>query len=137
MNALSHRVVATLSKTLQALIAAHRYDDLDELVQQVALARLEAEAGDSDDAIFSRARSAVRRQTQDVAHWSVGHLDGFDIATDDVIAARTARRGSERADLVREVAQLRKVTRRRAQQLVKTQLERVVQGDLFAVGGAI
>lgn len=68
----------------------------------------------------------ARRATQDPAHYA----GGIAIERDDEPESSLRRK-----DIVREVARQRGVTIRRAQQLVKQQIERVEQGDLFMEGG--
>lgn len=138
MNALTFRTLNTFPLEIQALIRAHAYEDIDELVQACAVELLKARRGDETDlTIFKRARSAVRRLSQDPACYAIGIDDYAEvISAADTQAAVTARRGSERAGLVREVARLHKVSRRRAQQLLRRQVERAACGDLFASGVA-
>jgi hypothetical protein len=133
---LTFRALSSLPPALQALarqhVAAHPCDDLSELVSELAIAALELADRSTDAAhIYSRARSRLRRATQDPAHYSAPLDDAHhDIEQDDEPTP------TRRADIVREIAQQRRVTTRRAQQIVRRQIERAGMGDLFA-GGAV
>jgi hypothetical protein len=133
MSSLTYRALAALPLPLQALarqhVAAHPSDDLSELVSEIALAALElADAATDAQRIYSRARSRLRRHTQDVAHYAAGIDDAHhDIERDD------EQCGLTRADIVREIAQRQRVTLRRGQQIVRRAVERASQGDLFLV----
>lgn len=134
MNALTARTLATFPVELQACIrshhCSHHYDDIEELVQQVALSLLEARRDDTMRAIFNRARSAVRRFTQNPAHYG-RDIDGFaGVADDD--KDPTPPRGKKRRELAREIAADHGVSTRRARQIVAEQVRRAKQGDLFA-----
>lgn len=133
MNTLTFRTLSTFPAELQSYALAHAYDDFDELVQQVALALLEAKSGDTLRAIFNRARSACRRYTQDLAYYGRG-LDGIaDPATDDKPDDEPPSGGGrKRRELTREIAADRGVTARRARQIVAEQVQRAKRGDLFA-----
>jgi hypothetical protein len=136
MNALTARTLATFPPELQAYIRTHSHDDVEELVQQVALALLEARRDDTMRSIFNRARSAVRRFTQNPAHYGRGRgIDGIaDVAADD--KDTPPRGGKKRRELTREIAADRGVTSRRARQIVAAQVKRAKQGDLFADDGS-
>lgn len=125
MNALTARTLSTFPAELQSHVRAHRFDDLDELVQQVALALLEAKSGDTLAKIFNRARSATRRITQDPAFW------GRDV---DIDAAAPIKKEEKikKKQVVQQVAADQGVSDRRARQIVAEQLERAKQGDLFS-----
>jgi hypothetical protein len=133
-SALTFRTLASLPPELQALpradVQEHPCDDLSEL----ELAALEiTDAATDARRIYNRARSRLRRHTQDPAHYAIGIVfERHDIE-------KSAEQGSLRyADFVREAARQQHVTLRRAQQLVKQQLARAMQGDLFAgAGGAL
>lgn len=128
MNALTFRTLGTLPAELQSQIRAHHFDDLDEIVQAAALALLEARAGDTMSKIFSRARSATRRFTQDLAH----HSTGIDAVAESAVAGRQEQTPMCRRDITREVAQQYGVTPRRARQIVAEQIERTkINRDLF------
>jgi hypothetical protein len=135
-NALTFRALAALPPALQALarqhIEHHPSDDLGELVSELAIALLEfADTATDMQRVFARARSRLRRQTQDPAHYSAQlDIERHDIEQDDEPTP------IRRADIVREIAARQRVTLRRAQQLVRRQIERAAQGDLFA-GGAV
>lgn len=131
MNALSLRILATFPDGLQSLVRAHAYlGEIDELIQQVALALIEARHSDTLAKIFNRARSACRRYTQDLSHYSLG-LDG--IAADDKPDDEPPPGGGrKRREITREAAADRGVTTRRARQIVAEQVRRAKQGDLFA-----
>lgn len=130
MNALTIRTLATFPPELQARCRAHRFmDELDDLVQACAVELLQAHAGDTLAQIFSRARSACRRFTQDLAHYSREIDAELDAAPDD---EPSPGGGGRRREITREVAARQGVTRRRAQMLVAEQIERARQGDLFA-----
>lgn len=134
MNTLTFRALDALPPRLAALCRQHNRDEMDELVQNVALALLLASGGDSLEEIFRRARATTRRFTQDVAHYarSLDVAPADDMAADDG-AATALRRG----DYVREVARARRVTLRRARQIVSEQARRAqVCGDLFAADGS-
>lgn len=132
MNALTTRALAFLPVELQQKIKTHQHDERDDLIGQVAVELLEAQAGDSLDQIFKRARSAIRRFTQDPAHWSAGFgLDEIDPAS--VTAARTSRRGAERRETVLVLTAREGITERAAQMRVKKMIERLqTSGDLFS-----
>jgi hypothetical protein len=132
-SALTFRALAALPLPLQAMarqhIEHHPTDDLGELVSEIAIALAEL-ADAATDRVFARARSRLRRQSQDPAHYAAGIDDAHhDIERDDEPSALCRR------DIVRDVAARQHVTARRAQQLVKQQLMRAAMGDLFATGG--
>lgn len=140
---LTLRALATLPPELQKKIRAHRFDNQDDLIGQVVLELLEAgldvAAVTNSGArlgqlgqVFDRARSAVRRFTQDPAHWSAGHGLDDEIDPADVMAARTARRGGVRREAVLETAKREGITERAAQMRLKKTIERARWGDLFA-----
>jgi hypothetical protein len=137
-NALTYRALAALPAALQALakqhVEAHPSDGIDDVISEVAVACLELGLAADAERVFARARSRLRRASQDPAHYSVGiDPERHDTAQDD---EPTALR---HADFVREIAQRQRVSLRRAQQLVKQQVERAqIIGDLFvAEGGAV
>jgi hypothetical protein len=136
-NGLTFRALGALPVELQSLarahVAAHPSDDLGDLVFEIALAALElAGRGTDAQSIFSRARSRLRRITQDPAHFSVMLDEHHDIPQDGEPTP------TRRVDIVREVAARQRVTARRAQQIIRAQLARSAQGDLFiAEGGAV
>jgi hypothetical protein len=136
MSSLTYRALAALPPALQALarqhIEHHPSDDINDLIGELALALLElADAATDAQRIYNRARSRLRRQTQDPAHYSAQlDIERHDIEQDDEPTP------IRRADIVREIAARQRVTLRRAQQLVRRQIERAAQGDLFA-GGAV
>jgi hypothetical protein len=137
-NALTFRALAALPPPLQTLarqhIAAHPCDDLSELISELAIAAIElADAATDARHIYNRARSRLRRQTQDPAHYATVIDDAHhDIERDDEQSAL------RRADIVREIARQRGISLRRAQQIVSRQLARAAQGDLFSeAGGAV
>jgi hypothetical protein len=130
-TALTFRALSALPPALQSLarqhVQQHPSDDLSELVSELAVAAIELADRSTDAArVFARARSWLRRQTQDPAHYSA-HLDieRHDTVQDDEPSAL------RRADLVLEVQQRQRVTTRRAQQIIRAQLARAMQGDLF------
>jgi hypothetical protein len=131
MSSLTYRALAALPSGLQTLakqhVAAHPADDINDLIGELAVAALEIVDAATDPArIYSRARSRVRRQTQDPARYSVTLDDAYhDIERDDEPSL------IRRADIVRDVQQRQRVTMRRAQQIVRRQIARVAQGDLF------
>lgn len=132
VNALTLRTLATFPPELQTRCRAHIYDDFDELVQQVALALLEARRDDTLRAIFNRARSAVRRYTQNPAHYG-RDIDGI---AEDVAADYTPAGGKKQREIAREISADHGVTTRRARQIIAAQVERAKQGDLFAGDGS-
>ena len=131
MNALTLRTLATFPSELQARCREHIYDDIDELVQQVALALLQARAGDTLRVIFNRARSACRRFTQDAAHYGRA-LDGVA----DTHTPACGGGGEKKREIAREISADLGVTTRRARQVIAAQLRRAEQGDLFADDGS-
>lgn len=133
MNALTLRTMSTFPDELQHRIRAHAYDDFDELVQQVALALLEAGRDDTMRAIFNRARSACRRFTQDIAHYG-RDIEGIADVADT--PTHTPDGGKKQREIAREIATDHGVTARRARQIIAAQLRRARQGDLFAGGGS-
>ncbi|MHB1062835.1 MAG: hypothetical protein ACYC0G_13120 [Thiobacillus sp.] len=135
MNALTLRTLSTFPPELQSQVRAHRFDDIDELVQQVALALLEARRDDTIRTIFNRGRSACRRFTQDLAHYcrALDAVAGLAAADAD---ADGQRRGLKRRDITRDIAETFRVTPQRAGQIVDEQLRRAAQGDFFADDGS-
>jgi ABC-type transporter Mla subunit MlaD len=132
-NALTFRALGALPPALQQLarqhIEHHPYDDINDLIGELSLALLElADAAPDATRVFSRARSRLRRATQDVAHYAASIDDArHDTAQDDEPTP------ARRKDIVREVARQQHVSLRRAQQLVRRQIERAqIIGDLFA-----
>jgi hypothetical protein len=137
MNELTFRALAALPLPLQQLarqhVQHHPADDINDLIGELAVAAIELADAATDAAhIYSRARSRLRRATQDVAHYAVGiDPERHDIEQDDEPSAL------RHADIVREIAQQQRVTKRRAQQIVRRAVERAqIIGDLFAEGGA-
>lgn len=129
MNALTLRTLSTFPTEHQSQVRAHRFDDINELVQQVALALLEANSDDTIRAIFNRARSATRRFRQNLAHYCRS-LDAVEnIAAGDVTETAAAR---TRRLTTREITADFGVTTRRGRQIVAAQIERARMGDLFA-----
>lgn len=127
MNALTIRTLATFPPELQAYIRSHSYDDTEELVQQVALSLLDARRDDTMRTIFNRARSAVRRFTQNAAHYGAS-LD----SVADVAAGNEQTTERKKRRIARELAADFGVTTRRARQIVAAQVKRARQGDLFS-----
>jgi len=132
-NALTFRALSGLPPALQVLarehVAAHPADELGDLVSEIAIALAELR-GAPAEVIYSRARSRIRRATQDPVHYSCGiDIERHDAEQDDEPTALCRR------DIVREIAQRQHVTRRRAQQIVRRALERAAQGDLFFEAG--
>jgi hypothetical protein len=136
-SALTFRALSALPPALQALakqhVAAHPSDGIDDVISEVAVACLELGLAADAERVFARARSRLRRASQDPSHYAVGiDIERHDIELD---AEPTPTR---RTDIVREIAERRGVTLRRAQQLLKQQLVRAAQGDLFfEAGGAV
>jgi hypothetical protein len=130
-NALTFRALGALPMPLQAMarqhVQQHPADDIGELVSELAIAAIElADAATNPAHIYNRARSRLRRATQDPAHYAAGiDIEWHDAIADDELSALCRR------DIVRDVAARQHVTARRAQQLVKQQLARAAQGDLF------
>lgn len=124
MNTLTFRTLSTFPPELQAQVRAHRFDDLDELVQQCAISLLTASATDTLGDIFDRARSATRRITQDPAFW------GRDVDIDADAPVKKEEK-IKKKQVVQQVAADHRVSDRRARQIVAEQLERAGQGDLF------
>lgn len=127
MNAITLKVFYSFTQEMQSLVHEHARDDIDELVQQVALELLRAQPNDTAQTIFARARSAVRRFTQDVAHYA----REIDEQRDEIADERDAS-ALTRADCVREIAEREHITLRASQMRVKKQVERARLGDLFA-----
>jgi len=135
--ALTWRALGALPPALRALarqhVQCHPCDDLGDLISELAVAALELANRATDPArIYSRARSRLRRATQDPAHYAVGiDIERHDIERDDEPTP------IDRRDIVREVARQHHESLRRAQQIVRRQIERAARGDLFAgAGGA-
>lgn len=130
--ALHFRALDALPAPLAALISAHAFaDELQELVQEAALA-LTASPGDSVQAIYGRARSNVRRFSQDLAHYARG-IDGITEAeaTAEQIELPAAKltRKQARARIEADLG----ISTSAARRLLKKQLERMREnGDLFA-----
>lgn len=135
MNTLTLRTMLTFPPELQHSVRAHRFDDIDELVQQVALSLLEASRDDTMRAIFNRARSVARRFTQDLAHHSRSLESVADVAADG--GDDGAPRARKRRKIAREVSADFGVTTRRARQIIAAQVKRAQQGDLFGGGGRV
>lgn len=125
--ALHFRALAALPAPLAALVRAHEYaNEIADLVQEAALAALLAKPGDSAQQIYNRARSRVRRFTQDPAHHGAC-IDGREVGAGAASASPTRKqvRARVQADLG--------LSTRSAQRALKKQLERMRQnGDLFA-----
>lgn len=139
MNTLTLRTMRTFPDELQHMIRAHRFGDIDELVQQVAVAILEARRDDTMRQIFNRARSANRRFTQDLSHYAICMDSVAELAAADATADAgddRPRRGLRRRDIARDIAETFRVTPQRAGQIVDEQLKRATQGDLFAGDGS-
>lgn len=135
MNALTLRTLRTFPQELQARCRAHRFmDELDDLVQACAVELLQAKRTDTLAQIFNRARSACRRFTQDLAHYS-RELDAELDAAPGNDGEPSPGGGGRRREITRRVAEQQGVTRRRAQQLVAAQVKRARQGDLFSGEG--
>lgn len=146
MNSLTLRALMALPQPLQQKVRAHRFDERDDLIGQVALELLEAgldvAAVTNSTArlgqlgqVFNKARAAVRRFSQDPAHYSSRYGYGLEeeIDPDEVTAARTRRRGVERREIVLETARRAGITERAAQLRVKKTLARATaNGDLFS-----
>jgi hypothetical protein len=136
-SALTFRALATLPQPLQTLarahVAVHPADNLDDLISELAIAQLEAVDQTTDAAcIYSRARSRLRRTTQDPAHYGAPlDIERHDIGVEQDDETTALRR----SDITREVARQHDVSLRRAQQLVRRQIERTRLGDLFAGAG--
>lgn len=131
-DALTARVLSTFPPSLQAQVRSHSelgFADIHDLVQAAAVALLEARHGDTMLAIFSRARSASRRYTQDPVYYG-SPIDGIADTCAHVAAQPTCSR--KKREIAREVSADFGVTGRRARQIVAAQLERARQGDLFA-----
>jgi len=130
-SSLTFRALAALPAALQTLARQHvqQYpDDLDDLISELAIALLElADRATDASRVFARARSRIRRATQDLAHYSVPlDIERHDVEQDDEDETTLRRQ-----DIVREVAERQRVTLRRAQQIVRRAIERANQGDLF------
>jgi hypothetical protein len=98
------------------------------VIGELAVALLESVDHTTDAAcIYSRARARVRRAMQNPAHYAYAiDIERHDIEQDDEPSL------VQRKDIVREIAERRGVTTRRARQIVKSQIERAAQcGDLF------
>lgn len=141
MNAslnLTQRALAELPRELQQQICQHRHgDDLGDLIQQTWLTWLEfLQAGGKKTPaeIFARARSDVRRFTQNPAHFGRGFdtLDADEITTTPGSGSDAGQRKVFRARVEADLS----VSKRRAQQLVKRKLDAHAQGqgDLFDGG---
>jgi hypothetical protein len=129
---LSYRALAALPQPLQQLawqhVQLHRADQLGELVSELAIAAIELADADAQQ-IFNRARSRLRRQTQDIAYYAAAlDVERQDVAEDE---EDEGEKPHFREEIVREIAQRHRVTLRRAQQIVRRQIERARAGDLF------
>lgn len=126
MNILTARALGTLPAELQSLCRGHRRDDFDEIVQAAAVSFFECPSLGLGK-VFSRARSAVRRFTQDAAH----HGRALNA---DLDAAEEAESGAfiSHKQIRRQVEVELSINKRTAQRRLKRQLERIRQGgDLF------
>lgn len=127
---LTHRALAVLPRELQALARAHVQrcpaDDLGELISEIFLAIATAKAGEPLVRTFERARSNLRRETQDPARYGAG-LDDQLAAT----ASAPKQENKKKSEVVREVAARRAVSERYGRKLVARQLSRARAGDLF------
>jgi hypothetical protein len=137
MTSLALRALAALPVPLQTMarqhIAAHPCDDLGELVSEIAIALAElADRATDAERVFARARARVRRASQDPAHYGAPlDIERHDIGVEQDDETTALRR----SDITREVARQHDVSLRRAQQLVRRQIERTRLGDLFAGAG--
>jgi len=154
MNPLTLRAIRSFPDELQHRIRAYRFGDIDDLVQQVGLALVQAKSSDTMRVIFNRARASCRRYTQDLAHYARSLDAVADAADDDFNRARSACRrytqdlahyaaddeptpgGGRKRQIAREIAADHGVTTRRARQIIAAQLRRAKQGDLFAGDGS-
>lgn len=143
--ALTIRALSLLPSAEQSKLRALAvFGDLDDLVQNAALAMLEAKngglaqvkRGDSVRSLAARARSRSRRYTQDPVYYSrsIDGIDGIADTLAHVAAQPTAAR--KKREIAREVAADHRVTTRRARQIIAAQVERARQGDLFADDGS-
>lgn len=127
--ALHFRALDALPEPLAALCRAHPFPhELGELVQEAALAMLE-QPGATAQQIYKRARSRLRRYTQNPAYY------GTSYSIDDLAAPEpggdeppTPTRKQIRAQIQSDLG----VSTRDAQRMLKKQLERMREnGDLF------
>lgn len=155
---IEQQALAALPPELAGLIKRHcrvYSDSMSELVSESWLQLHRAGGKATFAEVFGKARSAIRRQTQDPAHHAIGMIcepENDDLEQEEeeerggakrdgeqeqcvALAQPRARRGSERRAAAEQVAVAHGVSLRRGQQLVKKQLRRASQGDLFG-GGA-
>lgn len=128
MNALTMRALATFPDGLREEIRSHAFaDELDDLVQQAALALLEAGGAAGD--VFRKARSATRRFTQNPAYYGVG-IDDLALAVPDADDEPTPT--PTRRQVRKQIEADLGISTRAAQRALKKQLARVREnGDLF------
>lgn len=131
MDAMTRRALGALPPPLQAFVRSDKYNEAADLIGQLAIAWLEAAPEDTLEKIYNKARSACRRFTQDKSHYSVSYDPlAHDVKTTD---EQSEWAPTKRADRVKELAEHLGVTPRRAQQILKAQLEKAGRdGDLFA-----
>lgn len=132
LHSLHHQALATFPAPLAGLIRAHKYaDEIADLAQEAALAMLAA-PGASAATIYKRARSAVRRYTQNPAHYAAGG-DTLDALSDGDTLDAAADVPRTRRQIRRQIEADLGLSTRDAQRLLKKQLERMQEnGDLFA-----
>lgn len=120
MHALTARALALLPAPLQSFCKTDsKYNDIAELVSECHAQLLAADADTDLLTIYQRARSACRRYTQDLSHYS----RKFSSIEHSVAAPEPAEPTPDRRrDYVRRIAEERGVTLRRAQQIVKQML---------------
>jgi len=105
------------------------------LIQNYALAWIEARAGDSLDSIFGRARSRTRKLSQDPSHYGQG-VDSAATAADDDAGRPAWSAPATKKQVRAQVEADLGLSRRTAQRAIARQLDRARMGDLFAEGGA-
>lgn len=133
MNALTARALAALPADLQTQARQHCRthvgDRLDDLISELWLSLAVARPSDTQEIIFKRARSATRRFTQDISHFSRALDEDEAIENQNHCESETFNR----ADITREIADQEQITKRAAQYRIKKQIERAKHGDLFAI----
>lgn len=146
MDYLTKAALLALPVGLQALVNSDRYNNKRELIQNCALEFLKAKSTDTLEQVYKRARARTRRFTQDIVHFSCAYDDGNRkhekalefhrnlFVMDEGEEEAAARK---RADRTKALAKELGVSQRRAQQIVKQQLDDTKrQGDLFVMGDA-
>jgi hypothetical protein len=146
MDQLTKAALGALPAGLQAFVNGDRYNNKRELIQNCALEFLKAKSTDTLEQIYKRARARTRRYTQDIVHFSCAYDDSnrkHEKALEFHRNLFVMDEGEEeaavlkRSERTKALAETLGVSQRRAQQIVKQQLDDTKrQGDFFVMGDA-